>query len=125
MAVGFRDVVEDVDLRTVSSRSDVIDSEEERVGGLSEGQVISYHNRAGTRFRHYMKIWGRTCLVIPAHDPNDKYSLFLRESELLAKMAALKKHQKTFSELAETVREKKDRSDKRKKAMKKNGRQKK
>jgi hypothetical protein len=124
VAAVFRDVVEDVDLRTVSSRLDVIKGEEKRVGGLKDGQVISYHNKAGTRFRHYQKIWGRVCLVIPPHDPSDKFSLFLKESELLAKMAPLRKHQKLFDELTEHTQGRKDRSDARLKAMKKNKRKK-
>lgn len=124
MGVRFKDIVEDCDLRTVSSRADVIDFEVERVGGLREGEIISYHNRAQTRMRHYMNIWGRVCLVIPAHDPSDKFSLFLKESEVLAKVAALKKHQKTFATLAESVRLRKSRSDARRAAMAKHGKKK-
>lgn len=121
MGVRFKDIVEGSDLRTVSSRADVIDYEVERVGGLKEGEVISYHNRAQTRMRHYMKLWGRVCLIIPAHDPSDKFSLFLKESELLAKMSVLKKHQQTFMDLADNVRLRQKRSDARKAAMAKHG----
>lgn len=114
----FKDVRDETDLRTVGASAQFIKGEERRVRGLAEGQVISYRNKAGTRFRHLQRIWGRTCLVIPPYDSKDKYSLTLQESELLAKMSTLRKHKKRFEEMTEETREKKERSDARKKKQK-------
>ena len=116
----FRDAQDDVDLRTISANVHFVRKEERRVKGLREGQVISYRNKAGTRFRHLIKLWGETKLVISPYDPNDKYSLTLKESESLARIAVLKKHQEAFETMAEDIREKKTRSDAWKKSRAKN-----
>jgi hypothetical protein len=108
----FKDAVDGTDLRTISARIQFIRSEERRVKGLAEGQVISYRNKAGTRFRQLWKFGGVTRLVISPYDPNDKYSLALRESECLAKMATLRKHRKVFEGMAAGIRVTKARSDK-------------
>jgi len=118
MASVFKDVfcgADGVDLRTITHNIINIRREEKRVGGLKEGQVISYHNRAGTRFRHYQKIWGRTCLIIPPFDNNNKYSLFLKESELLAKMSTLRAHREKFEAVSEKTMARKKRAAQRKK----------
>ena len=115
----FKDVQDDVDLRTVGARIQFIRKEERRVNGLHEGQVISYHNKAGTRFRHLIKWEGQTRLMLSPFDPKDKYSLALQESENLAKLAVLKKHREAFEAIAEGTREKKERSDAWKKSRKK------
>ena len=123
----FKDAQDDVDLRFIGANIHFIRSEEKRVKGLREGQVITYHNRAGTRFRHLRNIpeLGGTCLIIPPFDPNDKYTLSLKESEVLAKTASLRKHRELFETMADGIRQKKARSDAWKKSRAKAKRKKK
>jgi len=97
----FAAVLDGVDLRFVGAREEYINAEVERVGGLREGQVIAYHNKAGTRFRHLQKIDGRVCLVIPPFSVHDRFSLALKESILLEKMAKLKYNQKALRAITE------------------------
>lgn len=120
----FADVIDDVDLRQVGARVQFVQAETHRVGGLREGQVISYRNRAGTRFRHLQKIDGRVCLVIPPYDPEDKHSMALKESILLEKMSAMRKHREAFQGFIEQTSGRIQRAQERAKRAKKRARQK-
>jgi len=78
-----------VDLRTINSKSMFLKHIEKQYA-LKNNQAICFTNKLMTRFRLVMKIRNMMFMCIPEVDDKSKYSVYLKISETLAKLAGVK-----------------------------------
>jgi hypothetical protein len=78
-----------IDLRTVVSKSTYL----KRMAGrfnLKNGEAACFTNKAQTRFRLIFKLNSTVLLCLPEIDEKNQYSIYLRISDELAKLAGLR-----------------------------------
>jgi hypothetical protein len=97
-----------IDLRTIVSQSKFLTRIAKRYK-LRNDQAVCYTNKAFTRFRLVMRVGKALFMCIPEIDDSDKYSIYLKISEELARIAGIDSLIK-FGELKREAKGKRERS---------------
>jgi hypothetical protein len=106
-----------VDLRTIVSKSAFLNLVCTEFN-LKNGQAVCFTNKAMTRFRLVFKVSNVLFMCIPEIDEKSQYSVYLKISETLAKLAGIRTRVK-FDFFAEYNKKRIKRQDARKKSAKK------
>lgn len=97
-----------IDLRTITSQSKFL-ARTAKHYKLKTNQAVCYTNKAFTRFRLVMKMGKALFMGIPEIDDSDKYSMYLKISEELARIAGIETRIK-FGEFKKEAKGKRERS---------------
>jgi hypothetical protein len=112
---------DEVDLRTVVAQSVYLRRISHKYS-LKPYECVCFTNKARTRFRLIFKVGGSAdavFLCIPEIDMKSKYSVYLKVSEVLARLTGVSRIQVMMGDLADFTKGRIQRSIKRRKALRK------
>jgi hypothetical protein len=105
------------DLRTIITKSAFLRKVEKQYK-LKSNQAVCFTNKAMTRFRLVFKVSKALFMCVPEIDEQAQYSVYLKISEQLAKLAGIRSRIK-FDLFKDNTKKRIKRQQKRKKAAKK------